>query len=52
MNKDIQIKLEAILQDIHSDNYFGTDDDMPDSYEVWLQGVRELNPLIDEILSK
>lgn len=52
MNKSRQHKLEEILQDIHSDTYFGTDDSMPDSYEKWLEEVRELNPLIDEVLSK
>lgn len=27
---------EDYLQDIHSKNYHGTDDDMPDAYEKWV----------------
>ena len=27
---------EQFLQDKHSDDYIGTDDDMPDAYEAWV----------------
>ena len=40
-----------ILRDIHAKNYNGTDDDMPESFERWLQGF-EYQELVDLIRSK
>jgi len=30
---------ELKLKNAHADDYLGTDDDMPDAYELWLEGL-------------
>lgn len=30
---------EELLKDVHADSYIGTDDDMSDNYENWLQNL-------------
>ena len=30
---------EDLLQDIHAENYMGTDDDMPDAFENWITNL-------------
>ena len=37
---------EDFLKDKHSENYTGTDDDMPDNYENWLSSL-EIDEWID-----
>ena len=32
---------EEKLKSVHSEDYMGTDDDMPDNYEVWLEELEE-----------
>jgi hypothetical protein len=43
MNKNI---FEDYLMEIHARDYIGTDDDMPDNYEYWLDNV-DKNELIE-----
>ncbi len=43
MNKNI---FENYLMEIHAKDYIGTDDDMPDDYENWLDNV-DKNELIE-----
>lgn len=40
---------EQYLQDIHAKNYHGTDDDMPEAFEAWVEdlGVDRLIVLAD-----
>ncbi len=42
--------MEDFLQEKHAENYTGTDDDMPDSFDTWLQNldVEEWISLADE----
>ena len=30
---------EDVLRNIHAENYSGTDDDMPEAYERWLENL-------------
>ena len=51
-------KFEDYLRDKHADDYAGTDDDMQDDYEAWLENLdnEELiefgNQVIQEIVDK
>ena len=38
-------KFESYLQDIHAEDYIGTDDDMSDAFDVWLTNL-EVNEFI------
>jgi hypothetical protein len=42
--------MEDFLQNKHAEDYMGTDDDMPDSFDAWLQNldVDEWIKLADE----
>ena len=37
--KEMIEKFEKFLQDIHGEQYVGTDDLMPEDYEEWLQDL-------------
>ena len=37
---------ENYLEDVHADDYHGTDDDMPDAYESWLERL-EIEDLLE-----
>ncbi len=37
---------EDYLKDVHAENYTGTDDDMPDSFDTWLTEL-QVDTLID-----
>jgi len=45
---------EDFLKDKHSEDYMGTDDDMPDSFEHWLSNLQvdELIEFADEAIVK
>ena len=32
-------EFEEYLKDVHAENYHGTDDDMPDNFEGWLENM-------------
>lgn len=37
---------EKFLQEKHCENYYGCDDDMPDAFDAWLEGLQ-----IDDLIS-
>ena len=50
---NLTLEQENILEEKHSKNYTGTDDDMPDEYENWLMelSLDELKSILDKELA-
>jgi hypothetical protein len=41
IKESLSSEQEEVLKDVHAESYMGTDDDMPEAYEAWLESLTD-----------